>query len=58
VKPEIENALDALPVERFRGEVKFRDVGFSCVPGVPKVIENGHEYVTAQGSVLLWRKPK
>jgi len=35
VKPEIENALDALPVERFRGEVKFRDVGFSCVPGVP-----------------------
>ena len=35
VKPEIEDDPEAAPVERFRGEVEFRDVDFSYVPGVP-----------------------
>ena len=35
VKPEIEDAPDAVAMDRFTGEVEFRDVDFSYVPGVP-----------------------
>jgi len=33
-EPEVEDAPDAVAVDRFRGEVEFRDVDFSYVPGV------------------------
>jgi len=39
VEPEIEESPDALPVDRFNGEVEFRDVDFSYVLGV-KVIKD------------------
>jgi len=39
VEPEIEDAPDAVHVDRFQGEVEFRNVDFSYVPGV-KVLKN------------------
>ena len=39
VKPEPEDAPDALAVDRFEGEVVFKDVDFSYEPGVP-VLKN------------------
>ena len=39
VEPEIEDAPDAVTVDRFQGEVEFRNVDFSYVPGV-KVLKN------------------
>ena len=38
-EPEIEDAPDAVTVDRFQGEVEFRNVDFSYVPGV-KVLKN------------------
>jgi len=38
-EPEIKDAPDAVPVDRFQGEVEFRNVDFSYVPGV-KVLKN------------------
>jgi len=38
-KPEVEDAPDALTVDRFKGEVIFKDVDFSYVPEVP-VLKN------------------
>ncbi len=38
-KPEVEDAPDALKVDRFKGEVIFEDVNFSYVPEVP-VLKN------------------
>jgi ATP-binding cassette subfamily B protein len=34
-EPEVEDAVDATPVEDFQGEVVFQDVDFSYVPDVP-----------------------
>jgi len=39
IEPEIEDAPDAVTVDRFQGEVEFRNVDFSYVPGV-KVLKN------------------
>ncbi|MFP3952439.1 MAG: ABC transporter ATP-binding protein, partial [Candidatus Bathyarchaeia archaeon] len=39
VEPEIEDTPDALSIDEFKGEVEFRDVEFSYVPGV-KVIKD------------------
>jgi len=39
IEPEIEDAPDAVAVDRFQGEVEFRNVDFSYVPGV-KVLKN------------------
>jgi ATP-binding cassette subfamily B multidrug efflux pump len=39
VEPEILDSADALPVDRFEGDVEFRDVEFSYVPSV-KVIKD------------------
>ena len=33
-EPEVEDAPDAVSVDRFQGEVEFRDVDFSYVPGI------------------------
>lgn len=38
-EPEIKDAPDAVTVDRFQGEVEFRNVDFSYVPGV-KVLKN------------------
>jgi ATP-binding cassette subfamily B protein len=39
LEPEIQDSVDALPVDRFEGDVEFRDVEFSYVRGV-KVIKD------------------
>jgi len=46
-EPEVEDAPDAVAVDRFRGDVEFRDVGFSYVPGVQVI--NGMSFRAEPG---------
>jgi len=50
IEPEIEDAPDAVAVDRFQGEVEFRNVDFSYVPGV-KVLKN-MDFVTESGKMV------
>ena len=50
IAPEIEDAPDAVAVDRFQGEVEFRNVDFSYVPGV-KVLKN-MDFDTESGKMV------
>lgn len=50
VEPEIEDGHDALSIDRFHGEVEFRDVEFGYVPGV-KVIKD-MEFHVEPGQII------
>jgi len=53
VKPEIEDAPDAVAVDRFRGEVEFRDVDFSYVPGVQVIKDMSFEAEPGQRIAIV-----
>ena len=52
-EPEVEDAPDAVSVDRFQGEVEFRDVDFSYLPGVQVLKDMSFEADPGQRVALV-----